>query len=98
MDDDPSIRVLLGTFAEQQYRFHLLVKLLIDKKLITSAEFDSRFNESDKFQFSHDLLEHLVATGLRISGSSPSSSPTASQSAGALEAKEASDLASGKKS
>ena len=80
MADDASLRLLLGAIAEQQYRFRLLVRLLIDKKLITNEELDSMFNESEKFQFSHDLLEHLVSTGLRISGSLPSASLKASQS------------------
>src|ERR1035438_3461945 len=38
--DDASLRLLLGAIAEQQYRFHLLVRLMVEKKLITSAELD----------------------------------------------------------
>lgn len=98
MDDDASLRLLLGAIAEQQYRAYLLVKLLIDKKIISSAELDSRFKEAEKFQFSHDLLEHLVSTGLRISGSSPSASPKESQGAAEPEPKEAADPTSGMKS
>ncbi len=98
MDDDASLRLLLGAIAEQQYRFMLLLKLLIEKKFITSIEFDSKFKETEKFQFSHDLLEHLVSTGLRISGSSPSASPKESQAAVEPEPKEAADPTSGTKS
>src|SRR5689334_6126039 len=78
-DDDKSLRLLLGAIAEQQYRFHLLLKLLIEKKIITNTELDSKFDESAKFQYSHDLLEHLVATGLKIGGNSPSSCQQESQ-------------------
>jgi hypothetical protein len=98
MDDDVSLRLLLGAIAEQQYRFHLLIKLLIEKKVITSAEFDSKFNEAEKIQFSHDLLEHLVATGLKIAGSSPSSSQKESQSVSGSGGTGAPDPKSGKKS
>ncbi len=98
MDDDASLRLLLGAIAEQQYRVLLLVKLLIEKKIITSAELDDKFKESEKFQFSHDLLEHLVATGLRIGGSLPSSYPKESQSSAGQGEKEAPDPASETKS
>ncbi len=91
MDDDASLRLLLGAIAEQQYRFQLLLKLLIEKNIIARGELAARFKETDKFQFSHDLLEHLVATGLRISESSPSSSPTESQASVEPQKKEGFD-------
>jgi hypothetical protein len=86
--DDASLRLLLGAIAEQQYRFHLLVKLMVEKKLITSAELDSKFSEADKFHFSHDLLEDLVATGLKISENSPAACPKESPSASPAAPKE----------
>ena len=89
--DDASLRLLLGTIAEQQYRFHLLVRLMVEKKLITSAELDSKFNEADKFHFSHDLLEELVATGLKISENLPSAYPKESASASPAAPKEGPD-------
>jgi hypothetical protein len=89
--DDKDTLLLLGSIAEQQYRFHLLVKLLIDKQLLSVGELDSMFNENTKLQFSHDLLEHLVATGLKIAGSLPSSLPQEPPSAVEAEAKETSD-------
>lgn len=78
--------LLLGSIAEQQYRFHLLLKLLIEKGVISSGDLDSKFNEKEKSLFSQDLLEQLVATGLRIAGSSPSSLPKEPPSAEAREA------------
>jgi len=98
MDDDASLRLLLGAIAEQQYRFLLLVKLLVEKKIITSVELDAKFNEAEKFQFSHDLLEHLVSTGLRIGGNSPSACQLESQSAAGPAGTVASDPKSEKKS
>lgn len=89
--DDASLRLLLGTIAEQQYRFHLLVRLMVEKKLITSAELDSKFNEADKSHFSHDLLEELVATGLKISENLPSAYPKESASASPAAPKEGPD-------
>lgn len=98
MDDDTSLRVLLGAIAEQQYRFHLLLKLLIGKKLIASEELDSLFKETEKFQFSHDLLEHLAATGLKISGSSLSALKKVSLDAVEPEQSQAADPESETKS
>jgi hypothetical protein len=87
--DDKDTLLLLASIAEQQYRFDLLVKLLTEKKLLSAGELDSRFSEKTKLQFSHELLEHLVSTGLKISGSSPSSLPLEPPSAVEVEAKEA---------
>ena len=94
--DDTSLCLLLGSIAEQQYRFHLLVKLMVERKLITSEELDSKFKEDEKFQFSHDLLEYFVANGLQISESLLSALAKAPLSSGPREAKEAPDLGSEK--
>jgi hypothetical protein len=96
--DDVSLKLLLGSIAEQQYRFHLLAKLLIEKNLITSAELDAKFDENTKFQFSQELLEHLVATGLKIAGSSPSSLPQETPAASSEATKAAIDPESQTKS
>jgi hypothetical protein len=96
--DDNSLELLLGAIAEQQYRFHNLLTLLVEKKIIGGGEMDAKFNEKEKFQFTHDLLEHLVATGLKISGSSPSAASQESQAASAPEATGASDPRSGTRS
>jgi len=89
--DDASLNLLLGSIAEQQYRFKNLLKLLIEKKVIASGEMDSVFDEKEKLQFTHDLLEHLVATGLKISGSLPSSSTQELPSGVEAAGKDASD-------
>jgi hypothetical protein len=73
--DGKSVRILLGSLAEQQYLFHLLTALLVEKKILEPGELDRRFDEKDKFHFSHDLLEQLVSIGLKIDGSLPSASP-----------------------
>ncbi len=96
--DDTSLCLLLGAIAEQQYRFQLLVRLLVEKKLITSKELDSKFREDEKFEFSHDLLDYLVSNGLRISESLLSSLPKAPLSVGPRAATEVTDPGSEKKS
>jgi hypothetical protein len=87
--DGKSLRILLGAFAEQQYLFHLLTTLLVEKKILSPGELDKRFDERDKFHFSHDLLEHLVSIGLRIDENSPSSSSSESPASGESAATEA---------
>lgn len=96
--DPQSIRILLGSLAEQQYMFHLLLKILVEKKILDSGEVTKRYSEKDRFQFSHDLLEELIARGLKIDGNSPSSSPQEPPDASSPATTEATGLASGKKS
>jgi hypothetical protein len=62
--DNESLKVFLGSFAEQQYMFSLLVKMLEEKQILKRGEFMQRYAEKDKYQFSHDLLEELVSRGL----------------------------------
>jgi hypothetical protein len=92
---DENTLLLLGSIAEQQYRFDLLIKLLVEKRILTAGELDSKFSEATKLQFSHDLLEALVATGLKIAGSSPSSLLQESPSSAEEGAKDVSDPTSG---
>ncbi len=96
--DTHSLSILLGSFAEQQYMFHLLLKLLVEKKVLESGELMKKYSEKEKFRFIHDLLEELVARGLKMDGNLPSSSPEAPPGASPPEGKEAIDLGSGKKS
>src|SRR5271165_2977759 len=95
--DDTSLCLLLGSIAEQQYRFQLLVRLMVEKKIVTSEELDSRFSEDEKFQFSHDLLEYLVSNGLQMSENLLSALAKAPLSVGPRAATEATDPESGKK-
>ena len=96
--DEASLRLILGAIADQQYRFHTLVKLLINKKIISSEEFHAMYSEKEKAHFSHDLLESLVATGLRISEGLPSSCPKESASSSELKGKATADPELGKNS
>lgn len=89
--DESSLRLILGAIADQQYRFYTLVKLLTSKKVISSEDLQSVYNEKEKAHFSRDLLDHLVATGLQISAGSPSSYPTESPVSPEQEAKATSD-------
>ena len=73
--DAESLKVLLGSFAEQQFMFSLLVRILEEKKVLNPGEFKERYTEKDKYQFSHDLLEELVSRGLKIDGGLPSALP-----------------------
>lgn len=96
--DSRSIQVLLGSFAEQQYLFHLLTRLLTEKGIIKDGELMRRYNEKERYQFSHDLLEHLVASGLKMDENSLSSSHQEPPGASPPAATEAIDPESEKKS
>jgi len=96
--DAESLKVLLGSFAEQQYMFSLLLRMLEEKKVLNPGEFKQRYTEKEKYQFSHDLLEELVSRGLKIDGDLPSASPPEPPSAVSAAKMEAADPASGKKS
>jgi hypothetical protein len=96
--DPLSVRILLGSLADQQYEFNLLLKMLEEKKILKKGEFRERYSESARYQFSHDLLEELVSRGLKIDENPPSASPPKSLSASQAEAKEAIDPASETKS
>jgi len=78
--NERSLEILLGTITDQQYLFHILVKLLVEKGVISSGEVQARYNQKERFHFGHDLLEQLVASGLKIGTNSPSSSPQESAS------------------
>jgi hypothetical protein len=97
MDED-SLKILLGSFAEQQFMFSLLIKVLEEKKVLNPGEFTQRYSEKDKYQFSHDLLDDLVSRGLKIDGGLPSASRPEPLSSSQAEGKEVTDPASGKKS
>jgi len=96
--DERSLQLLVGTITDQQYMFHLLVRILVEKGVLTSGEVQERYDQRERFQFGHDLLEQLVATGLRISVDQPSASPTESSSAPQQATTEATDPAPEKKS
>jgi hypothetical protein len=96
--DPRSVRLLIGSLAEQQYMFHLLTRLLVEKKVLKEGEITARYEEKERFQFSHDLLEHLVSIGLKIDENSPSSSLQESPAVSQSEGKEASDPESRTKS
>ena len=96
--DERSFELLLGSIADQQYTFYLLIRLLVEKGVIASGELDSRYSEKDRYQYSNDLLERLVASGLKIAVGLPSSSPLTPSAAPQPEAKEAFDPESGTKS
>ena len=96
--DDKSLFLFLGAIAEQQYRFRLLVKLLDEKKIISSDELESKFSDDEKFQFSHDLLNYLVSSGVQIPENLLSALSKESLSAGTLAVTESPDPGSEKKS
>jgi hypothetical protein len=78
--DPHSLRILLGSLAEQQYMFHLLTRTLVEKGVLQSGELNNKYSEKERFQFSHDLLDELVSRGLKIDGNSPSALPPESPS------------------
>ena len=96
--DAKSTRIMLGSLAEQQYMFHLLVRVLVEKGILRSGELNDKYSEKERFQFSHELLEHLVSTGLEIDGNSPSASPRESPAAEGQATTEGADPGSGMKS
>lgn len=96
--DSHSMQILLASFAEQQYMFSLLVKLLEEKSILQKDELSKRCNEKGRARFKNDLLEELVSRGLKISGDSPSASPEESPSASQSAKMEATDPESPMKS
>jgi len=96
--DNESLRVLLGSFAEQQFMFSLLVRMLEEKKILKLGELKERYTEKQKYQFSHDLLEELVSRGLKIDVNSLSASPQELPSSAPLAKTEAVDPESETKS
>jgi hypothetical protein len=87
--DKRSLEVLIGSLAQQQYFFHLLTKLLVEKGVLKNDEIRSRYSESELHSFSHDLLDHLVSTGLKMDENPPSASPKEPPAAVQSEVKEA---------
>lgn len=79
--DAQSFQLLLGTIADQQYMVYVLVKLLVEKGVLSSGEVEARIDQKEQVVFRHDMLEHLGAIGLRISSDQPSTSPTEPSSA-----------------
>jgi len=96
--DAESLKILLGSFAEQQFMFSLLIKILEEKQVLKHGEFKKRYSEKDRYQFSHDLLEELVSRGLRIDADSLFASPQELPSALQEATKEVVDPASETKS
>src|SRR5260370_6003118 len=96
--DPHSLRILLGSLAEQQYMFYVLTKPLTEKGILKSGELNWKYSEKDRFRFSHDLIEGLIAIGLKSDGSSPSASPPEPPAASQPGETEAIDPGSGKKS
>jgi hypothetical protein len=54
MDDN-----VLRQLASQQYHFHLLVKILLERGILKKGEPESRYLDSEFSEFLHDYLEHL---------------------------------------
>lgn len=54
MDDN-----VLRQLASQQYHFHLLVKILIERGVLQKGEPESRYSDSEFSEFLRDYLEHL---------------------------------------
>jgi len=96
--DSTNLRLLLGSIAEQQYMFHLLTRILVEKGVLNAGELNARYSEKERWQFSHDLIEQLVSTGLKIDESLPSASPQELPVAVSPEATAAIDPASESKS
>jgi len=96
--DSESLMVLLGAFAEQQYMFSLLIRILEEKKILTPGEFKQRYTEKDRYQFSHDLLEELVSRGLKIDGDLSSALRPKPASSSPAAKTEAADPTSGTRS
>ena len=96
--DPHSMRIMLGSLADQQYEFSLLIKILEEKNILQKGEFRKQYSEKARYQFSHDLLEELVSRGLQIDENPPSALPPESPSSSQAEVKEATDPESEKKS
>lgn len=54
MDDN-----VLRQLASQQYHFHLLVKLLIERGILKPEEPENRYDDAEFSHFLHDYLLHL---------------------------------------
>src|SRR2546423_12089025 len=96
--DERALQLFLGSITDQQYLFHLLTRILVEKGVLASGEVLARYDQRERFQFGHELLEHLVANGLKISVDQPSASPKESLSVLSHAETEAIDPKSGKKS
>ncbi len=59
---------LAEAMAEQAYMMRLLVKTLVEKKVLQPGEIESRYALSgpEKPAFFQEFLNHLVSIGLRI--------------------------------
>jgi len=96
--DNESLKVLLGSFAEQQFMFNLLLKILEQRNILKPGEFKESYTEKQKYQFSHDLLEELVSRGLKIDGDLSFASPQEPLSSAPTVKTAVADQASGMKS
>jgi len=54
MDDN-----VLRQLASQQYMFHLLVKILLERGILKKGEPENRYSNEEFSEFLHDYLEHL---------------------------------------
>ena len=79
--DERSLELILGAVTDQQYMFYLLVKILIEKGVLSNGEVLARYDQKERFHFGHDVLQQLVSNGLKISADHLSSSPTEPSSA-----------------
>src|SRR5258708_717740 len=96
--DERSYEVLVSALIDQQYLYYLLLKLLVEKGVLSSGEAAARYDQKERYQFGHDLLDQLVSTGLKIPAWSPSTSQKEPSSARQDEAKAETDPESGTKS
>ena len=55
MDDN-----VLRQFASQQYHFHLLVKILIERGVLRKGEPENRYSDSEFSDFLYDYLKHVT--------------------------------------
>lgn len=63
--DRIELNAIIESLCEQQYHFHLLAKLLVEKGILKPGEIVSRHNPQEKLQFDQDFARHLAAIGLR---------------------------------
>jgi hypothetical protein len=54
MDDN-----VLRQLASQQYHFHLLIKILIERGVLKKGEPENRYSEPEFSEFLNDYLEYL---------------------------------------
>ena len=54
MDDN-----VLRQLASQQYHFHLLVKILLERGILKKGEPENRYSDSEFSAFLNDYLAHL---------------------------------------